>query len=110
MFCNLFFAKSIGTNGLVINGTVYKTNLSGIEAVQRRIVRATTFKNVVESFEEAFADNKTLTVFELFRLGLVRELPPQPRFESPRILIQPNQENDSIFPTRCLKKLVCPKL
>ena len=43
MFYNSF-AKSIITYGLLVYGTAYKTNMTKIEAVQKRILRAIFFK------------------------------------------------------------------
>ena len=54
--------------------------------------------------EKVFADNKFLTVFEFFMVEILRELLRQLKFESPSILIQPNQEHDSLFQTTWIKK------
>ena len=102
-----FFSKSVITYGLLIYGTAYKPNLSRIEAVQRRILWASFLKRKFESLEKVFADNKTLTVFELLMVEILKEFFRQLRFESLRILIQPNQENASMFQTRWLKKRTC---
>ena len=48
------------------------------------------------------ADNKILTVFELFMVEILKELFRNLRFVSPSILLQQNQENDSMFQLRWL--------
>ena len=66
-------AKTVITYDLVIYGTTYKTDLSRIEAVQREILFAKFFKRKFESLEKVFADNKVLTVFELFLVEILKE-------------------------------------
>ena len=73
MFYNSF-AKSIISDGLLIYGSAAKTNLQKIETVQRRILRAIFFKTKMDSLSDVLADNKILTVFELFILEIIREL------------------------------------
>ena len=59
--------------------------------------------------ERVFADNKILTVFELFMVAILGELFRQLRFESTLFLIHLNQENDSMFQRRWLKKKILPQ-
>ena len=105
MFYNSF-AKSVLTYGLLLYGTAFKTNLSKIETVQRRILRAIFFKKMILC-KNVFAGNKILTVFELFMVEILRELFRQLRSESPRILVQPNQDHDPKFQTRWKKGPAC---
>ena len=53
-----------------------------------------------------FADNKVLTVFELFLLEILKELFRQLKCESPRTLLQPNENPNPNYQTRLRKKNV----
>ena len=64
MFYNSF-AKYRICYGLLIYGSVAKTNLSKIEKEQRRIFRAIFFKKNVNSLHDLLRKNEMLTVFEL---------------------------------------------
>ena len=103
MFYNSY-AKSVTTYGLLLYGTAAKSNLSKIETVQRRILRAIYFKRKFDSLENVLADNKILTVFELFMVEILKELFRQLKSESPRILLQINQNSDPKFQTRWNKR------
>ena len=103
VFCNSF-AKSIITYGLLLYGTADETNMTKIEAVQRRILRAFFFKKKIDSLESLFADNKVFTVFELFMLEIPKELFRQLKCESPRSLLQPNENPNPNHQTRLRKK------
>ena len=103
MFYNSY-AKSVITYGLLLYGTAAKSNLSKIETVQRRILRAIYFKRKSDSLENVLADNKILTVFELFMVEILKELFRQLKSESPRILLQINQNSDPKFQTRWNKR------
>ena len=78
--------------------------MTKIEAVQRRILRAIFFKKKFDSLECVFADNKVLTVFELFLLKMLKELFRQLKCESPRTLLQPNENPNPNYQTRLRKK------
>ena len=67
MFYNAY-AKSIITYGLLIYAAAAKTNLSRIESVQRRILRA-FFRKRQDSLQVILAVNKINTVYELFFEG-----------------------------------------
>ena len=65
MFYNAY-AESIITYGLLIYEAAAKTNLSRIESVQRKILRAIVFRKRQDSLQEILAMNKINTVYELF--------------------------------------------
>ena len=65
----------------LIYSTAYKTDLSGNEGVQRRILRFIFFTKKGERFGKVFADNKVLTVFELLMVEIVRKMFQKLRFE-----------------------------
>ena len=51
-----------------------------------------------------FADNRDLTVFELFLVEILKELFRQLKCESPRTLLQPNENPNPNYQTRLRKK------
>ena len=104
MFYNSI-AKSIITYGLLLYGTAYKTNMTKIEAVQGRILRAFFSKKKFDSLESVFADNKVLTVFELFQVEILKELFRQLKCKSPRTLLQPNENSNPNYQTRLRKNM-----
>ena len=53
-----FFFKSVITYGLLLYGTAYKTNLSKIEAVQRRILRAIFSKEILSLWKNCLLTTK----------------------------------------------------
>ena len=57
-----------------------------------------------DSLQNLFAENKHLTVFELFMVELLRELFRQLRSESPLILVQKNLDHDHKFQARWRKR------
>ena len=54
--------------------------------------------------ESVCADNKVLTVFELFLVEILEELFRQLKCESPRTLLQPNENPYPNYQTRLRKK------
>ena len=98
------FAKSIVTYGLLLYGTAYKPIMTKIEAVRRRILRAIFFKKTFASLENVFADNKVLTVFEFFLVEILKELFRQLKCESPRTVLQPNENPNPNYQTRLGEK------
>ena len=77
--------------------------MTKIEAAQRRILRA-NFSKKINSLESVFAENEVLTVFELFPVEIHKELFRQLKCESPRTLLQPNENLNPNYQTRLLKK------
>ena len=86
MFYNAY-AKSIITYGLLIYGAAAKPNLSRIESVQRRILRAIFFRKRQDSLQEILAVNKINTVYELFLNEVVSEVFKEMRSDSPLKLL-----------------------
>ena len=54
--------------------------------------------------ESVFADNRDLTAFELFLVEILKELFRQLKCESPRTLLQPNENPNPNYQTRLRKK------
>ena len=98
------FAKSIITYGLLLYGTAYKTNMTRMEAVKRRILRAIFFKKKTDSLESVIADNEVLTVFELFLVEIPKEFFRQLKCKSPRTLLQPNENPNPNYQTSLRRK------
>ena len=78
--------------------------MTKIEAVQRLVLRAIFFKKKFDSLESVFAENKVLTVFELFLVETLKEFSRQLKCESPRTLLQPNENPNPNYQTRLRKK------
>ena len=77
---------SILLRKLEIYGAAAKTNLSTIESVQRRILRA-FFRKRQDSLQEILAVNKINTVYELFLNEVVSEVFKEMRSDSPLKLL-----------------------
>ena len=81
MFYNSY-AKSLINYGIIAYGATAKTNLSKIEMAQRRIMRAIFFKKKIDSITDVLREKGILTVYELYRAELSKELFRQLRSEA----------------------------
>ena len=67
--------------------------------MQRKIVRA-VFQKYIYSLKNVSAENKISIVFELFKVEILRKFLRYLKSQSPRILLQTNQNHFPYFLTR----------